>query len=52
MMRSAGLELNVDTGVQLDFQARLRLGLAFPLANRQELGASKAQAYATFGASF
>ena len=52
MMRSAGLELNVDTGVQLDFQARLRLGLAFPLANRQELGASRAQAYATFGASF
>jgi hemolysin activation/secretion protein len=52
MMRSAGLELNVDTGVQLDFQARLRLGLAFPLANRQEFDASRAQAYATFGASF
>jgi hypothetical protein len=52
MMRSAGLELNIDAGVQLDFQARLRLGLAFPLANRQELGASRAQAYATFGASF
>ena len=52
MMRSAGFELNVDTGVQLDLQARLRLGVAFPLANREVTGASKAQAYATFGASF
>ena len=52
MMRSVGAELNIDTGVQLDFQARMRLGLAFPLANREQLGASRAQAYATFGASF
>jgi hypothetical protein len=33
-------------------QARLRLGLAFPLINREQLGAAKAQFYATFGASF
>ena len=52
MMRSLGAELNIDTGVQLDVQARLRLGVAFPLSNRERLGASKAQAYATFGASF
>jgi hypothetical protein len=46
------VELNIDTGLQLDLQARLRLGLAFPLANREQLGASRAQAYATFGGSF
>ena len=51
-MTSAGAELNIDTGVQLDVQARLRLGLAFPLINRERLRASAAQAYATFGASF
>jgi hypothetical protein len=52
MMRAAGAELNVDTGLQLDLQARVRLGVAFPLANREQLGASTAQAYFTFGASF
>lgn len=52
MMRSVGAELNVDTGVQLDLQARLRLGVAFPLSDRQQLGASRAQFYATFGSSF
>jgi len=52
VMTSVGAELNIDTGLQLDLQARFRLGLAFPLANRAELGASRAQAYATFGASF
>jgi hypothetical protein len=52
VMQSAGAELNVDTGLQLDLQARMRLGVAFPLANREELGASRAQAYFTFGASF
>jgi hypothetical protein len=51
-MTSAGAELNIDTGLQLDVQARLRLGLAFPLVNREQLAASVAQAYATFGASF
>ncbi len=52
VMASAGAELNVDTGVQLDFPARLRLGVAFPLMNRERLAASTAQAYVTFGASF
>ena len=52
VMSSAGAELNIDTGIQLDVQARVRLGIAFPLANRQELRAGRAQVYATFGASF
>ena len=52
LMRSAGGELNIDTGIQLDLQTRLRLGVAFPLANREALEASSAQAYGTFGASF
>jgi hypothetical protein len=51
-MTSAGAELNVDTGLQLDLQARFRFGVAFPLANRELLGASRAQLYATFGSSF
>ena len=51
-MRSAGAELNIDTGLQLDLQARARLGVAFPLANRAQVAASRAQAYFTFGASF
>ena len=52
VMQSVGAELNVDTGLQLDLQARMRLGLAFPVANRDQVGASKAQAYFTFGSSF
>jgi hypothetical protein len=52
VMTSAGAELNLDTGLQLDVAARLRLGVAFPLANRALLQAPAAQAYATFGASF
>jgi hypothetical protein len=51
-MTSAGAELNVDTGLQLDVAARIRLGVAFPLANRALLRAPTAQLYATFGASF
>ncbi|MGI8400184.1 MAG: hypothetical protein ACR2NS_01085 [Gemmatimonadaceae bacterium] len=52
VMRSVGAELNIDTGIQLDVNARVRLGVAFPLANREELRARTAQVYATFGASF
>jgi hypothetical protein len=52
VMESVGAELNIDTGLQLDVQARIRLGLAFPVANRDAVGASKAQAYFTFGSSF
>ena len=52
VMTSAGAELNVDTGIQLDVPARVRLGVAFPLANRALLRAPTAQLYGTFGASF
>jgi hypothetical protein len=52
VMTSAGAELNLDTGLQLDVAARVRLGLAFPFANRGLLQAPAAQGYATFGASF
>jgi hypothetical protein len=51
-MASAGAELNIDTGIQLDVAARIRLGVAFPLANRADLRAPTAQLYGTFGASF
>jgi hypothetical protein len=52
VMQSVGAELNIDTGLQLDVQARMRLGLAFPIANRDQVLASRAQAYFTFGSSF
>ena len=51
-MASVGAEVNVDTGVQLDFVARLRLGVAIPTVNRQELRAPASLVYATFGSSF
>jgi hypothetical protein len=51
-MTSAGAELNIDSGLQLDVAARIRLGVAFPLENRVLLKASTAQLYGTFGASF
>jgi hypothetical protein len=52
VMRSVGTELNIDTGIQLDIQARVRLGLAFPLEERKRLAADRAQFYATFGTAF
>jgi dipeptidyl aminopeptidase/acylaminoacyl peptidase len=52
VMTSAGAELNLDTGLQLDIATRIRLGVAFPLANRALLRAPTAQLYGTFGASF
>jgi hypothetical protein len=52
VMTSVGAELNIDTGIQLDVPARLRFGVAFPLANREQVRAAKAQLYGTFGASF
>jgi hypothetical protein len=51
-MSSVGAEVNVDTGLQLDFVARLRLGVAIPTVNRQELRAPSSLFYATFGSSF
>jgi hypothetical protein len=52
VMSSVGAELNIDTGILLDQQARVRLGIAFPLANRELLKAGRTQFYATFGSSF
>jgi hypothetical protein len=52
VMTSAGAEVNLDTGLLLDTEARVRLGIAFPVANREQLRAKSASAYATFGASF
>lgn len=51
-MASVGAEVNVDTGFELDFIARLRLGVAIPTVNRQELRAPSSLFYATFGSSF
>ena len=52
VMRSVGGEINLDTGIQLDIQARARLGIAFPLAERERFGVRSARVYATFGSSF
>lgn len=52
VMTSAGAELNIDSGLQLDVPTRIRLGVAFPLQNRVLLKASRAQLYGTFGAAF
>jgi len=52
VMRAAGAELNIDTGVQLDLQTRVRLGVAFPLAERERFAADRARFYATFGSAF
>jgi hypothetical protein len=52
VMRSVGGELNLDTGIQLDIQARARLGVAFPLAERERFGVQSVRVYATFGTAF
>ncbi len=52
VMRAAGAELNIDTGVQLDLQTRVRLGVAFPLTERERFAADRARFYATFGSAF
>jgi hypothetical protein len=52
VMRSVGGELNVDTGIQLDVQVRARLGVAFPLAERERFGVRASRVYATFGTAF
>jgi hypothetical protein len=52
VMRSVGGELNFDTGIQLDIQARGRLGIAFPLAERERFAVQSARVYATFGSAF
>jgi len=52
VMRSVGGELNIDTGFQLDFQTRVRLGVAFPLSERERFSRTGGQFYATFGTAF
>jgi len=52
VMRSVGGELNIDTGFQLDLQTRVRLGIAFPLAERERFGVRSSRVYATFGSAF
>lgn len=51
-MSSVGAELDLDTGIELDIPARLRLGVAIPTVNRQKLKAPSALFFATFGSSF
>ncbi|MDQ6718825.1 MAG: hypothetical protein M3Z17_10845, partial [Gemmatimonadota bacterium] len=51
-MSSVGAELDIDTGIQLDYAARVRIGIAIPTVNRQELRAPSSLVYATFGTSF
>ena len=51
-MSSAGAELDLDTALQYDYPARLRLGLAAPLSGKAETGAKALSAYFTIGSSF
>ncbi len=51
-LASVGGELNFDTAIQYDVPARLRAGVAVPVANRQEGRARSASFYLTFGSSF
>ncbi len=52
VMRSVGGELNIDTGFQLDFPVRFRLGVAFPLSESERFSRRGGQLYGTFGSSF
>ena len=52
VMRSVGGELNIDTGFQLDFPVRFRLGVAFPLSESERFSRKGGQLYGTFGSSF
>lgn len=51
-MYSTGAELNLDTGIRLDFPARLRAGVAFPEGHRLQLQAPRSTVYVTFGSAF
>jgi hypothetical protein len=52
VMHSVGAEVNIDTGIQLDFQARIRIGVAFPLSDADRFSRKGGQFYGTFGMSF
>jgi hypothetical protein len=49
---SAGGEVNLDAALYYDIPARIRLGVAAPIANRDYARANAASVYLTFGSSF
>ena len=49
---SVGGEVDFDTAILYDFPARLRLGVAVPVAGREAAGANRASLYFTVGSSF
>ena len=51
-LASVGGELNLDAAIYYDIPARIRLGLAVPVASRQYGRAKSASVYLTFGSSF
>lgn len=51
-LASAGAELNVDAAIYYDVPARIRLGVAAPIANREYGRAKSISIYFTFGSSF
>ena len=51
-LASVGGELNLDAGLYYDVPARIRLGVAAPVANRDFADAKAVSVYFTFGSSF
>ena len=51
-LASAGAELNLDAAIYYDVPARMRLGVAAPIANREFGRAKSVSVYFTFGSSF
>jgi hypothetical protein len=51
-LASVGGELNLDAALYYDVPARIRLGVAVPVASRDFAGAKTASVYLTFGSSF
>lgn len=52
LLNSVGAELNFDASLQYDVLYRLRLGIAFPTANRDFYGAPPAAVYVALGLSY
>ncbi|MFN2603410.1 MAG: hypothetical protein ABR582_11715 [Gemmatimonadaceae bacterium] len=51
-LASVGGELNLDAALYYDVPARLRFGIAAPIAGRDYTGAKAVSVYLTFGSSF
>jgi hypothetical protein len=51
-LASTGGELDFDTALQYDIPARIRFGLAVPIAGRSDVGANTVSVYLTIGTSF